>query len=402
MPRKANARSAGLLVFLLATGGCDGGPRTSAFEVRDTVVLQRLATIGSITGEEEYEFGHIAGVTGDRGGRTYVSDRLGSFIRVYDRGGEFLNQIGRKGTGPGEFSEPSDIFFSETEHLWVRDRLRATALASTTPGGIPDSVTEIRPFVGYTNYLSSARSRLIEGLYYYPGYTGVFRSDEPDRHFYFAYDENGLTGDTIHVPAYATLEGSGPAFYRTSTRGGRLFHGINRAPFEPSPTWELTADRAILGGSGRTTVVETDLRGDTLLRIELFSRRLVNPAERADSIAALQARLDSIPVPLDQLEGISERVRKKILPDTVPGFLGVHTAENGDIWVQRWPPEGDGHRTHFDVYTRGGEYVRSVVLPDLVLTSPPPYVGSGRMITVAQDPATDVHKVLVYSLDREQ
>lgn len=384
------------ICIALSLAACDRPPpEPDATGAPDAVPV--AVTIGEIAGPEEYQFGYVGGVAVDAGGRIYVSDRMGSFIRVYSPGGEFLRQIGREGDGPGEFRHPTDLFFDEAGRLWVRDSQRATVLAPAAPDAIPDSVVGTRRFHGYTNWTSSARSRLVDGLYYYPGY--VMSQGRPARYFYFAYDGEGLTGDTVHVPPYATLATVAPAFYRTGARGGRMVEGINRAPFELGPAWELTRRGTILGGDGRGGLVETNRAGDTLRVIEVRPSRGVTEAERTDSARSLQARVDSLPVPLDRVENVSPWVRRGELPDSVPAYLGVHTSETGEIWVRRWPPEGRPGHSLYHVYAPHGAFVRSVIIPVAVLVEPPPFIGRDRFVGVVRDPATAVHRVIVVELD---
>jgi hypothetical protein len=125
----------------------------------------------------------------------------------------------------------------------------------------------------------------------------------------------------------------------------------------------------------------------------------VTPGERADSAASLRARIDSLPVPLDRVEDVSERVRSGSLPDTVPGFTAVHTAAAGSIWVRRWSPPGRQGESFYDVHTPGGDYVRTVVIPEALLTEPPPFIDDEALIGVARDPATDVQRVVIYRRD---
>ncbi|MCA1790600.1 MAG: hypothetical protein LC667_12305 [Thioalkalivibrio sp.] len=160
-----------------------------------------------------------------------------------------------------------------------------------------------RPFAGYTNYMSSARSRIMDDLYWYPGYR--FHVDGTTRFFHFAYGGHGLTGDTIEVPPYETLQTARTASYRVSAGSGRMERGLSRAPFEPGPGWELTPRGTILGGPGDGRLMETDA---------------------------------------------------------------------------------------------GGDYVRTVVIPEALLTEPPPFIDGRAIIGVARDPATDVQRVVTYRL----
>jgi len=377
-----------------AVGGCEP-PTVSRNTSSDTVTLERLVLIGEVAGTEEYQFGLISGLAKDKTGRIYVSDRMDSSVRVFSGDGTFLQQIGREGEGPGEFSEPTDLFFDEAGRLWVRDFRRATVFAPGSNGDVADSVVETRPFRGLTNWTSFARSRLIGGIYYYPGQS--FRRGEPDRYFYFGYDQEGVTGDTVFVPEYASLQMRREAIYRISSASGRIIRGLNRAPFQPTPRWELTRRGTVLGGSGDPPLIETNRSGDTLRVIPVKARRSVSDRERADSMAALQERIDSLPVPLEDLEGVSELVRSGVLPDSVPSFVAVHTSEEGEIWVQRWPPAGVGG-THFDVYSAEGEFKAHVRIRQELLADPPPFIDRSTLIGVVQDAETDVHQVIVYRI----
>lgn len=396
------AMTAGVaLLVLVGVGGCESPPMAeTATAAADTVTLERVVRIGEITGDPSYQFGQVTGLAGDDAGRIFVSDGLASVVRVYGSDGSFLRQIGREGDGPGEFRHPADLLFDEGRRLWVRDAARATVLMPRSSGGIPDSVVETRAFSGYTNWTSTARSRLIDGVYYYPHQR--LRSGEPPDHFYFGYDREGVTGDTIRVPGSHGLQTAMEAHYPIAPGTGRMVHGLNRAPYEAGPSWELTGRGTILGGSGEAVLVETDRLGDTLRVVHLEGRRAVSAGERADSAAALRARIDSLPVPLKEVEGVSERVRDGELPDSVPAFLAVHTSTEGAVWVRRWPPAGrDG--SYFDVYSADGELAGHVRIPHRLLSDPPPFIDSERIIGVVQDPATEVHQVMVYRVpvDRE-
>ncbi len=376
-------------------GDSPGDPGQGPDVPAGAILAERLAVIGEVTGAEEYQHGYVGGVTMDGQGRVYVADRLGHFVRVYGADGRFLRQLGREGAGPGEYQHPTDVFFDDAGRLWVRDARRATALATTSPGAIPDSAVETRPFAGYTNWTSSARSRLVDGLYWYPGYR--MPRFEPTRYFYFAYDHAGLSGDTVPVPAFAGLRSVSTAVVWTSPGSGRMVHGLSRAPFEPRPVWELTPDGTVLGGDGRGPLVETTASGDTIRTLVVAPPRAVGAGERADSAAALRARIDSLPVPLDRVENVSDAVRAGTLPDTVSAYTTVHTDADGRVWVRRWPPEGDP-RTWYDVYTRDGRRVRTVVLPDRLWDDVPPHIAGGRLVGVVLDPATEVHRVVVYDV----
>jgi hypothetical protein len=123
---------------------------------------------------------------------------------------------------------------------------------------------------------------------------------------------------------------------------------------------------------------------------------LVDRSEYEDSLEAFQSRIDSIPVPFDQIRGMSAAARSGRLPTTLPAALALHVDDHGDIWIRRWPQRGRRDHSVFDVImTRDGSVHTVVVGADLQL-DPPPFVSSQFIAGVVVDPATGVERVAVY------
>jgi hypothetical protein len=61
--------------------------------------------IGKLEGAQEYMFGDVAGIAVGRDGSIVVADGQGPIVRMYDAHGRFLRNLGRRGTGPGEYNE---------------------------------------------------------------------------------------------------------------------------------------------------------------------------------------------------------------------------------------------------------------------------------------------------------
>ena len=54
-------------------------------------------------------------------GRFVVPDRKASTVRVHDAQGKLINRIGRHGSGPGEFTAPSEAAVTAAGRIWVVD-----------------------------------------------------------------------------------------------------------------------------------------------------------------------------------------------------------------------------------------------------------------------------------------
>lgn len=63
-------------------------------------------TLGRASDTPDRHFGVIGGLAADAQDRIYVLDSYSYRVRVYDKEGRFLYDIGRRGQGPGEFTRP--------------------------------------------------------------------------------------------------------------------------------------------------------------------------------------------------------------------------------------------------------------------------------------------------------
>lgn len=368
--------------------------RTSPSDTVVAVVAARIGTMGLEDDSDEYIFGDVTSVAADRDGRIYVADRISPSVRVFGADGEFMAWIGREGEGPGEFTWPVDILPADDGKLFVRGQ-RITTFAAGDASEHPDLVVGTWRIPPYANS-SSWRARLVDGVYYYPHYSS--RRDEPVDYFYMKYGPEGLTGDTARVPGVGNLSRQFTAFYMVSQGSGRMVDGLNIAPFAPRADWDMTGRGTIVVGDGETYELrEFDQDGGLLRTIAgpETERRPVPRAERADSMRAIEARIDSLPVPLDDVMNVAPEILRGEIPDSLPAFTGVHVGASDRFWVERWPAEGMGSSRYYDVLEYDGRYAGTVVVPEPLLADPPPFFGEEVIVGVVADPVTGVHTVVV-------
>ena len=388
----------GAATVLLASA-CSPDTRTASelpnpsFDTVTAVVSTRIGDTGMLDEVDEYIFGDIQSVTADDNGLIYVADRLPPSVRVYRPDGEFLAWVGRAGEGPGEFGWPVDLLAVD-DRLYVRG-LRVTVFKKSEGSEYPDSVLTTWSVPGYAN-TDSGRARFHDGIYYYPHYR--FPRDEPDQYFYLQVAPGGFTTDTVHVPALANIAARRSAAYWVSARSGRMVRGLNIAPFAARAAWDLTGRATVIAGDGSAYAFQEYGPDGQLLRTikgPVSAPRPVSRSERADSIAALELRIDSLPVPLDRIEGVAPEIRTGNLPEMLPHFISVHVGSSDRIWVERWRLEGMAESSYFDVLEYDGSYAGTVVVPVPLLMDPPPYFGDDVVIGITMDPETDVHSVAV-------
>ena len=84
------------------------------------IELKLHLTIGGIdVTDEGYIFNRIRGANIDEYGNYYIIDSGDHCIKKYDAQGNYLSTIGRRGQGPGEFSQPTCLSFDKSGHLIV-------------------------------------------------------------------------------------------------------------------------------------------------------------------------------------------------------------------------------------------------------------------------------------------
>jgi hypothetical protein len=74
-----------------------------------THTLVEEVTIGELDAQDEYSFGGINELEAAEDGRIYVFDRQVPALREYDAAGKFVRTIGRKGAGPGEYTQANGV-----------------------------------------------------------------------------------------------------------------------------------------------------------------------------------------------------------------------------------------------------------------------------------------------------
>lgn len=81
-------------------------------------------TLGTEYGEEHQVFGRIDDVVTDRRGRIFILDGQQQKIRVFDKAGKYIQSIGRKGNGPGEFEIAKSMAVYNDSLLYVNNGYR--------------------------------------------------------------------------------------------------------------------------------------------------------------------------------------------------------------------------------------------------------------------------------------
>jgi len=87
----------------------------------DIFSLTEDLSIGRAEGQEEYMFSRISSIDVDNEENVYVADSVSAHIKVFDRHGQYIRTIGRRGQGPGEMQMPNYVQITLKNELLVQD-----------------------------------------------------------------------------------------------------------------------------------------------------------------------------------------------------------------------------------------------------------------------------------------
>ncbi len=83
--------------------------------------LEMDLSIGGGNAGENYNFSYVRDIDVDGEGNIYVVDSGQYRIQKYDKNGNYLKTIGRRGQGPGEFQTPFGMSFDAEGRIYVRE-----------------------------------------------------------------------------------------------------------------------------------------------------------------------------------------------------------------------------------------------------------------------------------------
>ncbi len=384
--------SAGSLVALLILAGCsaDADPGTARIEQlangaplhiyeQIQAIPGPLPTdlrIGVAEGADEYMLGDVRSVDVDGDGNIYVFDAQAMMVRVFDDSGQYVRTVASQGMGPGEITRGTGIQVVGDTTLWIQDpgRYAMTAVALDGGGEVATAPMPIRRF-GYVweggvdgvgRVWQPSNRNLDPNAGMAPTESGPRQSEVVN--FVVRRDLFGGELDTLdlaisEVQSYAVILDRGFSIYQV--------------PF--SPAWKVRVAQ-----SGDTWHANTSAYrlarvspvGDTLLVIQVD--------QSADLVTEEDAR--------ELRERMAERGQEYVkigselaalMPEYKPLLLGFWLDDGGRIWVRVGSdPEAPAR---FDVFESDGNYLKSVLLDELMPPYLNPSIRGGRVYGITTD-----------------
>jgi len=336
--------SAACLVFLAACGEAPVQDEGQDEGVSDQIIdivpdadyyLTLIDSIGIELGDSNYVFGVINSAKFDPDGNIFVVDTQRAAVLFYSPEGEFIRQVGRSGSGPGEFIMPSDADFLEDGRFIVTNN--GAMMLTIFDEGF-NHLYDLKDFFPSPPMaINAVEGNRIVGM-------------KPD----WEQNEEGMfMGFTV---ACWNDSGTVTATYHSSM-----------SPFDPTDLSSMLNDLCIFGASGDGRVFTASLSSEEYV-VTAWS-------PDAEELFTIERDFERVPKTSEEIDRETEIVNSRMVqngmppemahwePDPYRNMVGSIQVDSFDrIWVGR----GTVLSPYYDVYDIEGSALFTVAVdPDL-------------------------------------
>ena len=298
--------------------------------------LEEDLSIGSVE-DENTMFYQIGSIDVDSQNNIYVMDSGNHRIQKFDKDGNYLQTIGRKGEGPGEFMRPFNIFLDELGNIYVME-LRKLNLFD--PKG-----NYIKSFVPTTFIMGFAAEPEGNIICY-----GFISTPKAQNFGVMILDSEGkIIKNIAEFPGMKTVSRKGAMF---------SFSHSYRPQLSFSP---IEKKGAVYGYGAEYKLIVADFSGETSLIIEKDEPPQSITRREKDKIID-----DTLEDTADEEEGRWPRdvvEEGADFPDHRPFFNGIASDDTGRIYVRKVKSVLDeSEEDEMDIFSADGYYLYTTKL----------------------------------------
>lgn len=282
----------------------------------DVFSQEEELSIGEAEGREEYMFSEIGAITVDDEDRIYVSDRKEIHIKAFDKDGEYLLMIGKKGQGPGEFERISGIQITHQKKLLVFD-MNTRRLSFFTVDGKLIETSSISKLQASKLNMNSKRNFIIQSVT-----LDLLRNQSISE--LRVYDTNLDLIKTIATPSPSNI--------------------FN--PFDSYFIWKLSKDDNIVYGYNKT------------YELQIFD-------SGGEIIKKIAKEYDPVKITKEEKQEAEKKYsppNKIEYPQYRPAFRHFTLDDEGRIFVETYEKVKGGKGFYYDVFDSEGKYIARVPL----------------------------------------
>ena len=277
--------------------------------------LEEDLSIGETAGKEEYMFSRISGISVDREERIYVLDYSEANIKVFNKNGDYLKTIGRKGQGPGEMTSPFSICITKKNEIVVQDLNNHQISFFSLEGRYLKAISTAEVII--VGSVIDTRGNII----------GITSTTGPDTQIVELKKFNSEL-DYLYSFCSFSLPRRGPAYN----------------PFNPEICWALTVDDEVVCGYSENYELKVFSSDGKLIRI---------------------IRKDYEPVRITPDE--TDRIKKTLpgpmrldIPKNHSAYQDLTIDEEGRCYVRSWEKNPGTKEYYLDIFDSEGIYIAKV------------------------------------------
>jgi hypothetical protein len=300
----------------------------------DIFSLAEELSIGKAKGREEYMFSQIRSIAVDKKERIYVLDTKEAHVKVFDKNGDYIKTVGRKGQGPGEMSLPFSICITSQNEIVVQDLNNRRIMFYSLDGSFIKSLSTAKIII--VGFNIDSRGSII----------GIISISGPDKQ---VIELQKFDSDLSYLYSFGSF-----SLPRSSTFN----------PFMLELCWAVSKEDNVICGYP-----------------EKYEFKLFNPEGKA----IRKVIKDYKPIKITQ-EEIEERKKrlpgpmKLNIPQYHSAYQDLTIDEENRIFVQTWERSENEEGYYYDVFDSEGKYVAKIHLK-----FPPRIWKRNKLYTIEED-----------------
>jgi hypothetical protein len=342
-----------ILLFVLAIMfGCTKEAEIDDKNTERRFVVQEELRIGTESGNEDYMFGDIKDIAIGTEGRIFVADQQGPIVKMYDKEGKFIRNVGKEGRGPGEYTGISGMktFQDGRVAIW---NVGLTNINVFSPEGEYLETHFVNSTLNAPDLFEVGK----KGEFYVK--TTINRDrNKPNLHFaWLRVSSRGKVVDTLEVPRD---EVDRPLTFVLFSAQGSV-HSFIKWP------------RSTISSEGYVVYAEDNNKYEIkFLNEERAEKGIIWEIEPVTLLSEEKEQWEA------WTDYYSARGAENVLPEHKPVLKQIYTDRNGRIWIWKYvkaeytemnmgigygPESNWWEPPTFDIFKPDGSYYGTVELP---------------------------------------
>ncbi len=334
-----------------------------------TFELEEDLSIGN-EDDENYMFYDLVTLAVDSEENIFVLDRGNFRIQRFDKNGSYLQTIGGRGQGPGEFEDPMSIHVDLKDNIYLCDVRRRNLHVFEKDGKFKETIRLTRSL--FFGLGISEKGNILAQTFFY--------SQEESTEDVVLMDTKGKV-----IKRIVSYPSETPPMIKKRILGNPYSHRLHFYP--------ALDGSGVYGHSSEYKLYVLNTSGEARFRIEKEEK--AEPVTQKDKDRRIDNYLERQEKSGTKVKLTWNEVKKAyIFPEFKPFFSGIVLDNEGRIYVERFKLYNPEDRSRvYDLFSEEGYYIYRVKMP-----LPPSIIRNGYMYRIERDQETGYIKVIRYKI----